>query len=105
MFHIQATTAYLVIIFRIEAIAYKPILQAALEYKPRGSLLGTYGIRSKPMDTRSKDIIILIGETPGGTLGNVEPGEQANIGRIIKYLSGTILIATLGPCLTSSPNN
>ena len=54
MFHIQTTTAFhLEIIFRIEAMAYKPILQAALEYKPCGILLGTYGIRSKPMDTRS----------------------------------------------------
>ena len=37
IFHIQATQAFhLENIIQIEAIAYKAILQAALEYKPRG---------------------------------------------------------------------
>ena len=36
-------------IVRTEAIAYyKPILQAALEYKPHGFLPGTYGTRQQP---------------------------------------------------------
>ena len=44
VFHIQATPPfYLEKHFRIEAMAYEPILQAALEYKPRGLLPGTYG--------------------------------------------------------------
>ena len=42
--HVQATqTFHLESIFRIEAMAYKPSLQAALEYKPHGLLPGTYG--------------------------------------------------------------
>ena len=41
MFHIQATPAFhLEIIIRVEAMAYKPILQAALKYKLCGVLPG-----------------------------------------------------------------
>ena len=45
VFHIQATLAFhLENIFRIEAMANKPILQAALDYKPCGFLPGTYAL-------------------------------------------------------------
>ena len=44
MFHVQATPAFhLENIFEREASAYKPILQAVLDYKPRGFLPGIYG--------------------------------------------------------------
>ena len=43
-FHIQVTPAfYLESIFQLEALAYKLILQAKLEYFLRGFLLWTYG--------------------------------------------------------------
>ena len=43
VFHTEATPAFhLENISWLEAMAYKPILQAALEYEPCGFLLGTY---------------------------------------------------------------
>ena len=43
IFHIQATTAFhLESIFQLEAMAYKLILQAKLEYNLRGFLPWTY---------------------------------------------------------------
>ena len=43
-FRIQATLAFhLENILRIETMAYEPILQAVLEYKPCRFLPGTYG--------------------------------------------------------------
>ena len=52
-------------IFRIEAMAYKPILQALLEYKPRGFLPGLTVVKlvTKKMAVAKHCVIIEQGQS------------------------------------------